>query len=74
MWMITVGSGEVFADEWSRFLPNAGKYMLNVLNGKSNGEEKDKAWAWKTNPDESGQPRRELKDFELDPDRWSARL
>lgn len=72
--MTIVESGEVFADEVSRFLPNAGKYMLNVLNGKSNGEEKDKAWAWKPNPDESGQPRRELKEFELDSDRRSARL
>lgn len=31
-----------------RFLPNAGKYMLNVLEGKSNGAEKDRAFAWKT--------------------------
>ena len=31
----------------SRFLPNVGKYIINVLNGKSNGEEKDTAWDWK---------------------------
>ena len=36
------------ADPRSRFMPNIGKYMLNVLNDKSNGAEKDKAWAWKT--------------------------
>lgn len=31
-----------------RFLPNAGKYMLNVLEGKSNGAEKDRAFGWKS--------------------------
>ncbi|KAJ4381480.1 hypothetical protein N0V86_002839 [Didymella sp. IMI 355093] len=31
-----------------KFMPNAGKYMLNVLNGKSNGAEKDRAWKWKS--------------------------
>ncbi|KAJ4359988.1 uncharacterized protein N0V89_000547 [Didymosphaeria variabile] len=30
-----------------KFMPNAGKYLLNVLYGKSNGEEKDRAWKWK---------------------------
>ncbi|CZT14152.1 related to FAD-dependent oxidoreductase [Ramularia collo-cygni] len=30
-----------------KFLPNAGKYMLNVLAGEGNGPEKDKAWGWK---------------------------
>lgn len=29
-------------------MPNIGKYMLNVLDGQSNGSEKDKAWGWKT--------------------------
>jgi sarcosine oxidase / L-pipecolate oxidase len=33
----------------ARFLPNIGKYMLNVLSGQSNGPEKDKAWGWKSN-------------------------
>lgn len=33
---------------WPRFMPNIGKYMLNVLNGNSNGPEKDKAWSWKS--------------------------
>lgn len=32
----------------NRFLPVAGAYMLNVLDGKSNGEEKDEAWKWKS--------------------------
>ncbi|KAG8168965.1 hypothetical protein KVR01_001714 [Diaporthe batatas] len=31
-----------------KFLPNLGKYMLNVLSGQSNGAEKDKAWGWKS--------------------------
>jgi len=31
-----------------KFLPNSGKYMMNVINGKSNGEEKDRAFGWKT--------------------------
>jgi sarcosine oxidase/L-pipecolate oxidase len=31
-----------------RFLPVAGAYMCNVLAGKSNGEEKDAAWKWKS--------------------------
>jgi sarcosine oxidase/L-pipecolate oxidase len=30
-----------------KFLPNIGKYVVNVLNGKSNGKEKDETWAWK---------------------------
>ncbi|KAF2199281.1 nucleotide-binding domain-containing protein [Delitschia confertaspora ATCC 74209] len=31
-----------------KFLPIIGKYVVNVLNGLSNGEEKDKRWAWKS--------------------------
>lgn len=59
-----------------KFMPNAGQYLLNVLNGKSNGDEKDRAWKWK-NEDELKQrgakefgnsprnsSRRELKGFE----------
>ena len=30
-----------------KFLPNVGRYMVNVLLGISNGEERDKAWSWK---------------------------
>lgn len=60
----------LYADNISvacRFLPNAGKYMLNVLNGKSNGTEKDNAWAWKsgavwTATLEKTGPKRELKE------------
>ncbi|KAF3006911.1 hypothetical protein E8E13_011192 [Curvularia kusanoi] len=59
-----------------KFMPNAGKYLLNVINGKSNGEEKDRAWKWKseTELNERGSKefgnsprnddRRELRDFE----------
>lgn len=50
--------------------------MLNVLNGKSNGEEKDRAWKWKSQEElkqraakEFGDSprkgkRRELRDYE----------
>ena len=43
--------------------------MVNVLNGKSNGEEKDKAWAWKDDAElkdalKSTDPERELRDLE----------
>lgn len=31
-----------------KFLPTAGKYMVNVLSGQSNGLDKDDAWKWKT--------------------------
>ena len=60
----------------SRFLPVAGKYMCNILEGKSNGEEKDRAWKWKNeaelkerNGKEFGSSpwhaqRRELSDYE----------
>lgn len=69
-------------DKWtllivmSRFLPNFGKYMLNVLQGISNGEEKDRAWSWKSGQDEfkdehsfgllmeKSAPRKELRDLE----------
>lgn len=52
-----------------KFLPIIGKYIVNVLKGESNGEEKDKAWKWKSTWSERGAhektlPRRDLKDFE----------
>ncbi|KAK7179014.1 hypothetical protein DPSP01_013156 [Paraphaeosphaeria sporulosa] len=59
-----------------KFMPNAGKYLLNVLNGESNGEEKDRAWKWKSEEElkergakEFGESPRngnrpELRDFE----------
>ena len=50
----------------SRFLPNAGMHMVNVLNGKGNGAEKDKAWGWKPNTEWKDAPHRELKDLEED--------
>ena len=31
-----------------KFLPTIGKYVVTVLNGKSNGKAKDDAWKWKT--------------------------
>ena len=34
-----------------RFLPNAGNYMVNILKGKSNGAEKDRAFGWKAGAD-----------------------
>lgn len=62
-----------------KFLPVAGAYMLNVLFDKSNGEEKDASWAWKS-PEwlakcngegkefgrqrAKGRQRRELSEFE----------
>lgn len=48
-------------------MPNIGKYMLNVLNGISNGPEKDKAWGWKTGAELKAAEvagRAELRDFE----------
>ncbi|KAK5128694.1 hypothetical protein LTR85_000027 [Meristemomyces frigidus] len=53
-----------------KFLPTAGKYMVNVLNGAGNGEEKDKAWGWKNGRSEGRgahektAPKRELRDLE----------
>ena len=38
--------------------------MRNVLNGKSNGREKDEAWAWKKNPQEGRQCKVELTSFD----------
>ena len=43
--------------------------MLNVLDGKSNGEQKDRAWAWKTNAEQRSArgdraPQRELRDLD----------
>ena len=51
-----------------KFLPNIGKYVVNVLNGKSNGDERDAAWTWKTSWSERGahekvMPRGELRDL-----------
>jgi sarcosine oxidase / L-pipecolate oxidase len=52
-----------------KFLPTVGTYIVNVLNSKSNGEEKDKAWKWKREWTDRGahekvMPKGELGDFE----------
>lgn len=53
-----------------KFLPTAGKYMVNVLSGEGNGEEKDNAWKWKRGTSglrgahEKTEPKRDLKDLE----------
>ena len=53
-----------------KFLPNCGKYMVNVINGSGNGPENDRAWAWKTGDigwrgaHEKTEPKRELRDLE----------
>ncbi|GAD91587.1 conserved hypothetical protein [Paecilomyces variotii No. 5] len=54
-----------------KFLPTIGKYVVNVLDGVSNGAEKDEVWSWK-NPSSLAErgahekvvPRRELRDLE----------
>jgi sarcosine oxidase/L-pipecolate oxidase len=51
-----------------KFLPNIGQYVVNVLQGKSNGLAKDEAWRWKTTWSEKGAhpkvwPKGELSDF-----------
>ncbi|KAK7705306.1 hypothetical protein SLS64_008143 [Diaporthe eres] len=53
-----------------KFLPNIGKYMLNVLKGQSNGPEKDKAWGWKSSAEleaakreNKGVEQREFEEF-----------
>lgn len=55
-----------------KFLPTIGAYIVNVLNGQSNGEEKDVHWCWKIG-EQTGKgahqlayPTRELKDLEGD--------
>ncbi|KAL6236722.1 hypothetical protein BDW75DRAFT_249855 [Aspergillus navahoensis] len=52
-----------------KFLPNIGKYVVNVLKGVGNGPAKDKAWSWKS-VEETGRgvherlvPKREFRDF-----------
>lgn len=52
-----------------KFLPIIGKYVVKVLKGESNGEEKDKAWKWKSTWSERGAhektlPKGDLKDFD----------
>ncbi|KAF2738607.1 FAD/NAD(P)-binding domain-containing protein [Polyplosphaeria fusca] len=53
-----------------KFLPTIGKYVVNVLNGDSNGDEKDERWKWKTGAfegrgaHEKVVPQRELSELE----------
>lgn len=53
-----------------KFLPIIGKYVVNVLNGISNGGEGDGRWAWKAGgtpgrgAHEKVVPKRELRDLE----------
>lgn len=54
-----------------KFLPTIGKYVANVLEGISNGPEKDEVWSWKhpsslaaRGAHEKVVPRRELRDLE----------
>ena len=52
-----------------KFLPTIGRYVVNVLDGKSNGKEKDDAWGWKRTWERRGAhekvwPKGELGDFE----------
>jgi hypothetical protein len=50
--------------------------MRNVLNGRSNGQEKDRAWAWKKDPDQRMHCTTEFRSFDEDEegDREQARL
>ena len=52
-----------------KFLPVIGEYIANVLEGKSNGEEKDTEWQWKRawtgrGAHEKVRPQGDLRDFE----------
>ncbi len=52
-----------------KFLPTIGKYVVNVLKGESNGEERDRAWKWKTvwsnrGAHEKTLPKADLHDFD----------
>lgn len=35
-----------------KFLPTIGRYVVNMLDGLSNGDEKDRRWGWKKGPQE----------------------
>lgn len=55
-----------------KFLPTIGEYVVNMLDGKGNGGEKDAAWSWKINTTlrkgahEKVIPKRDLRDLEND--------
>ncbi|KAF2130542.1 nucleotide-binding domain-containing protein [Dothidotthia symphoricarpi CBS 119687] len=46
-----------------KFLPIAGKYVVNILDGASNGAEKDESWGWKS-AECIAKERREVREFE----------
>lgn len=55
-----------------KFLPTIGEYVANIVQGKSNGEEKDETWGWKSQGWETSTeggahvyliPRRDFRDF-----------
>jgi sarcosine oxidase / L-pipecolate oxidase len=48
-----------------KFLSIIGRYVCNVLAGVSNGEERDRTWAWKTAFDERGAHEKVLPTSEL---------
>lgn len=53
-------------DDGDRFMPNIGKYMINVLKRQSNGRESmDKAWAWKSKAELEATSREHKKRREL---------
>jgi sarcosine oxidase/L-pipecolate oxidase len=56
-----------------KFMPNSGKYLLNVLNGKSNGEEKDRAWKWKSEDELKERGAKEFGDSPRNSDRMELR-
>ena len=66
-----------------KFLPTIGKYVVNALNGKSNGVEKDEHWAWKQQVEglektrgahEKAAPIMELSDMEDSQHQYAAKL
>ncbi|KAJ5595405.1 FAD dependent oxidoreductase [Penicillium hispanicum] len=51
-----------------KFLPTIGQYVANILNGTSNGPDRDEAWKWKQKPQGRGVhdkliPTKELADY-----------
>lgn len=68
-----------------KFLPTIGKYIVNVLDGYSNGEEKDQHWGWKSQSQllqfkhgkgahEKAAPLMELSEMEDDRQAHNAKL
>ncbi|KAH7348024.1 fructosyl amino acid oxidase [Pyrenochaeta sp. MPI-SDFR-AT-0127] len=53
-----------------KFLPIAGSYMCNILNGKSNGDERNKAWKWKNEEELKRRQGKEFGDSPRKGERW----